>query len=93
MSEENHHGNYVTLWLILMGLLFAGMGAQFMGNKMIATCFLFGIAFVKAYIVATRYMHLKFEPFFVRLIFLCGFVAIGTLIVGLIPDIVYVFGG
>ena len=90
MSEEGHaHPNYVAVWVWLVVLLFLSLACGFIGNAVIATTLVFGMAAVKAFLVGSNFMHLKYEPGFVKAIALGGVVCIVLVIVVLIPDIVH----
>lgn len=68
MSEAHaeHHGpSYFKTYLILMVLMFLSVAGYEVGNEVgiraIALISAFGIAVVKAYLVASRFMHLNIE--------------------------------
>ncbi len=88
----HHHPNYIKIWAILFVLLLLGMGAGMVGNPTLATILVFSVAFIKAGIVVSNYMHLKFEPKFLKIFAAVGALCILILLIGLIPDIVYVYG-
>lgn len=56
-----HHTNYVKIWAILIVLLIASIVGPMIGIQIVTLLTAFGIAFVKAYLVATRFMHLDVE--------------------------------
>lgn len=86
------HPSYVAIWLWLMALLGASIGLGYLGHAVLATILIFGLAAVKAYLVAVYYMRLKFEPRYVAGILLTGVLVIVILYFGLVPDIVYQYG-
>lgn len=93
MNERaKSHPSYVIIWFWLLVLLGASIGLGFLGHVVLATTLIFGIAAVKAYLVATYYMRLKFEPRYVTGILLIGVAVILILYFTLIPDIIYVYG-
>ncbi len=92
-TAAHEHPNYIALWGVLLALLFAGIGAGFLGNHVLAAVLVFGVAFVKAWIVAMNYMHLQFEPKLVKIVVLGAICIVFLVFVGLVPDIVYVYGG
>lgn len=68
MSAEHSPKNYIKIWAILMGLLFVSLIGPEFGIQWLTLVTAFGIAFVKAYIVLTRFMHIGDSPKFVSFI-------------------------
>ncbi len=63
MSEEHtHHPDYVKIWGILVVLLAISVAGPMIGIKVVTLLTAFGIAIVKAYLVAKNFMHLNVEP-------------------------------
>ena len=66
MSEHaehtGHETNYVKIWAILLFLLAVSIAGPFLGIKVVTLITAFGIAIVKAYLVAKNFMHLNIEP-------------------------------
>jgi len=86
------HPNYVLVWGVLVVLLVLGISAGWVGHPVLATALIFSVAALKAFLVAANYMHLRFEPWFIRLIVLGGLACVVIVLVALIPDVVYVYG-
>ena len=61
MSGEMHHPNYVRVWMVLVVLLCISVVGPMFGIREVTLITAFGIAVVKAYLVAANFMHLKFE--------------------------------
>jgi len=65
MSEHTEDSHYVKIWGILCVLLVVSVVGPFVGEatgiQVITLITAFGIAFVKAYIVAKNFMHLNVE--------------------------------
>ncbi len=63
--SEHGHTYYVKIWAILVALLIASVIGPFIGSalgaKWITLLTAFGIAVVKAYMVAAKFMHLEVE--------------------------------
>ena len=67
-GEHSHHGNYVRVWAILLALLAVSVAgpivASFLEHRATALALTlstaFGIAVVKAYMVAKNFMHINF---------------------------------
>jgi caa(3)-type oxidase subunit IV len=66
MSENAEHAghevNYIKIWAILLCLLVVSIAGPFLGIKIVTLITAFGIAIVKAYLVAKNFMHLNIEP-------------------------------
>ena len=68
MSEEHaeeHHTNYVKIWAILVVLLGVSIAGPFFGHPVVTLVTAFGIAVVKAYMVAKNFMHVNVQPRYV----------------------------
>ena len=63
MSEaaHAHHPNYVKIWAVLCALLVVSVAGPFLEIWWLTLITAFGIAIVKAYIVAANFMHLNIE--------------------------------
>jgi caa(3)-type oxidase subunit IV len=59
--SEMHHPNYVKVWSALVVLLVISIAGPFLGVRIVTLITAFGIAFVKAYLVARNFMHLNIE--------------------------------
>jgi caa(3)-type oxidase subunit IV len=60
-AHAHSHPNYVKIWAILLGLLIVSViGPQF-GIRLLTLITAFGIAVVKAYLVARNFMHINIE--------------------------------
>ncbi len=88
-EAEHPHPNYVAIWTVRVVLLVLGIAVGFVGQPVLGAVLVFGVATIKAFLVAANYMHLKFEPLFVRVILLGGIACVLIALIGLIPDIVY----
>lgn len=56
-----HHRNYVKIWAILLGLLVVSIVGPMLEIRVVTLITAFGIALVKAYMVAKNFMHLDIE--------------------------------
>jgi caa(3)-type oxidase subunit IV len=70
MSDHAHeashaHPNYVRIWAILVVLLVVSVLGPMLGHKAVTLVTAFGIAVVKAYLVAKNFMHINVEKRFV----------------------------
>ena len=69
---EHHHPNYVKIWAILVVLLVVSVTGPMLEIRIITLLTAFGIAIIKAYLVAKHFMHLDIErPVVVKLLFVC----------------------
>ena len=82
MSEEHtHHPNYVKIWAVLVVLLVVSVIGPMFGIRVVTLITAFGIACVKAYLVAKNFMHItatqRFVPYLVAtaLVFMLLFFA------------------
>jgi caa(3)-type oxidase subunit IV len=64
-AEAHHHVNYVRIWQILLCLLVVSVLGPMIGIKIVTLITAFGIAVVKAYLVAKNFMHLNMQPRYV----------------------------
>jgi len=64
-AHADHHINYVRIWQILLGLLVVSVLGPMLGIKAVTLITAFGIAVVKAYLVAKNFMHLNVQPRYV----------------------------
>lgn len=92
-APRRRHPNYVAIWGALMGALVVSLGLAYLEHAFLAALLIFLVAIVKAFLVVAFYMHLKFEPGHVIAIVIAGLVALAILFLGLVPDIVHVYGG
>jgi caa(3)-type oxidase subunit IV len=86
MSEQ-HHTNYVKIWAILLALLVVSVLGPELGIKWVTLVTAFGIAGVKAYIVATKFMHINDEKNIVTYILVTMMVLMVVFIGGTSSDI------
>ncbi len=63
--SEIHHPNYVKIWAVLVILLVISIAGPFVGVRIVTLITAFGIAIVKAYLVARNFMHLNIEKRYV----------------------------
>lgn len=92
-AVRSAHPNYVAIWVVLLLLFGASVGAAHLGATRTATLLIFGIAVAKALLVIAYYMHLRFEPRWIVVLMLGALACAVVLFFGLIPDIAYVYGG
>lgn len=85
--SEMHHPNYFRIWAALVVLLAISIAGPFLGIRIVTLITAFGIAIVKAYLVARNFMHLNVEKRF-AVYLLCTVLAfMGLLFSGVAPDV------
>lgn len=89
--DHGHERHYVKIWAILLVLLIISVVGPFVGAALkmqwITLLTAFGIAAVKAYMVAKNFMHIDVEKPIIRWIMVTG-VALMVLLYGaLAPDV------
>ncbi|MBS1104998.1 MAG: hypothetical protein H6Q91_500 [Deltaproteobacteria bacterium] len=62
---HTHHGDYIRIWAILVVLLVVSVAGPFFGHPLVTLVTAFGIAVVKAYLVAKNFMHINVAPRYV----------------------------
>jgi caa(3)-type oxidase subunit IV len=88
MSEENtHHPNYVKIWAILLVLLAISVLGPMVGVKIITLITAFGVACVKAYLVAKNFMHINIAKRYVTYLVATCLVFMLLLFAGVAPDV------
>jgi caa(3)-type oxidase subunit IV len=87
MSEEHAHPGYVKIWAILLVLLAVSIAGPEIGIQWITLLTAFGIALVKAYMVAKHFMHLNQEPRYIPYLLITAIVFMVLLFAGTAPDV------
>jgi len=86
-ADHAHHPNYVKIYWILLVLLLISFVGPFFGHRAVTLVTAFGIAVVKAYLVAKNFMHLNIQPKFVTYIMATVLVFMMLLYAGTAPDV------
>lgn len=86
-TEHPAHTNYVKIWAILCVLLAISVAGPSLHIKVVTLITAFGIAIIKAYLVATRFMHLNIEKRFVVYILGAMITLMLLMFGGVAPDI------
>lgn len=84
---QGHHRNYVKIWGILMVLLVVSVVGPMTGIRVIMLLTAFGVAAVKAYIVAKNFMHLDVEKPIIRWALGLSVVFMVLMYAGIAPDV------
>jgi len=89
MATESHvhHPDYVRIWAVLVALLLVSVGGAMSNIRGVVLVAAFGVAFVKAYIVAKNFMHINVEKRWVPYLLLVMIAFIVILFAGVAPDV------
>ena len=85
--HDHHEVNYVRIWQILLGLLVISIAGPFLEIQVVTLITAFGIAIVKAYLVAKNFMHLNIEPRYAVYMLLTMLVFVFLFFAGTAPDV------
>lgn len=86
-AGAHHQTNYVKIWAILLGLLVVSVVGPMLGIRNVTLIAAFGVALVKAYIVARKFMHLDVEKPIVHWILALALVLMVLFYAGISPDV------
>jgi caa(3)-type oxidase subunit IV len=86
-AHPAHHRNYVKIWAILVVLLVISVFGPFLHIRVITLITAFGIALVKAYMVAKNFMHLDVEKPIIHWLLAVILALMVLLFAGLAPDV------
>ena len=85
--SDHDHPSYVKIWGILLVLLVISILGPELEIQIVTLVTAFGIAIVKAYMVAKNFMHLSFEPRFVTYIVATALVFMLLFFAAVAPDV------
>ena len=89
MTTEAHvqHPNYVKIWAILVVLLIVSVLGSMTHIREVVLIAAFGVALVKAYLVAKNFMHVNVEKRWVPYLLVMCLLFIAILFAGVAPDV------
>jgi caa(3)-type oxidase subunit IV len=89
MDTESHvhHPDYVRIWAVLVALLLVSVGGAMTNIRGVVLIAAFGVAVVKAYLVAKNFMHVSVEKRWVPYLLLVMIAFIVILFAGVAPDV------
>lgn len=87
--STHHHPNYVKIWAILLVLLTISVCGPMLGIKLVTLLTAFGIAIVKAYLVAKNFMHLNIERKIVLYALGACLALVALFYAGVAPDVMH----
>jgi len=86
-SGHSVHRNYVGIWGLLVVLLVISVVGPFAGIRLITLLTAFGVALVKAYLVAKNFMHLDVEKPIIHWLLAVILTLMVLLFSGVSPDV------
>ena len=84
---HTHHPNYIRVWTILTCLLVVSVTGPLLGVRVVTLIAAFGVALVKAYLVAKNFMHVNVEKRWVPYLLIMCLLFIAILFAGVAPDV------
>ena len=89
MTTEAHvqHPNYVKIWAILVALLIVSVLGSMVHIREVMLIAAFGVALVKAYLVAKNFMHVNVEKRWVPYLLIICLLFVVVLFAGVAPDV------
>lgn len=89
MTSESHvhHPNYVKIWAILVALLVVSVVGSLSSMRAVVLVAAFGVAIVKAYLVAKNFMHVTVEKRWVPYLLMVMIAFVVILFAGVAPDV------
>ena len=91
-SEHLHHPDYVKIWAILCALLVVSVVGPMFEIQVLTLITAFGIAVVKAYLVAKNFMHINLTARYVPYLVVTGLVFMLLFFAGTSPDVMQADG-
>ena len=88
-AHEDRHSDafYIKTWAILVVLLVISVAGPFLEVWWVTLITAFGIACVKAFMVITRFMHIREEPPFISYLVVTALVFMLLFFAGTAPDV------
>jgi len=89
MTNESHihHPNYVKVWAALVVLLIVSLLGSMSHVRYVLLFAAFGVAAIKAYLVAKNFMHVTVEKRFVPYLLVLCLLFVVILFAGAAPDV------
>jgi caa(3)-type oxidase subunit IV len=86
-GEHTHHPNYVKIYWILLALLGVSFVGPYLGIAAVTLITAFGIATVKAYLVAKHFMHIDVAAKYIAYLMVTMLVFMLLFFAGTAPDV------
>jgi caa(3)-type oxidase subunit IV len=87
MTHDTHQSHYVKIWVLLLILLAISIIGPMFEIKAVTLITAFGIAIVKAFIVAKHFMHLNLEKKYISYMLIGMILFMFVLFAGVSPDV------
>ena len=89
MTTETHvhHPNYIKIWAVLVVLLIVSVVGSMSHIREVVLIAAFGVALVKAYLVAKNFMHVNVEKRWVPYLLVVCLLFVVILFAGVAPDV------
>jgi caa(3)-type oxidase subunit IV len=89
MTTETHvhHPNYIKIWAVLVVLLIVSVVGSMSSIREVVLIAAFGVALVKAYLVAKNFMHVNVEKRWVPYLLVVCLLFVVILFAGVAPDV------
>ncbi len=84
---DHHQVNYIRIWQILLVLLVISVAGPFLEIQVVTLVTAFGIAIIKAYLVAKNFMHLNLEPRYAVYLLLTMLLFVFLFFAAVAPDV------
>ena len=85
--SDHDHPSYVKIWAVLLVLLIISVLGPMLEIQIVTLVTAFGIAVVKAYMVAKHFMHVNLTPRFVPYLMVTCLVFMVLFVAGTAPDV------
>src|SRR5580700_8059585 len=82
-----HHPNYVKIWAVLVLLLIVSVVGSMSHIRNVVLIAAFGVALIKAYLVAKNFMHINVEKRWVPYLLIMCLLFVAILFAGVAPDV------
>ena len=91
-EAHEHHIDYRKIYLILVALLIVSVLGPMLGIQAVTLLTAFGIACVKAYLVAKNFMHINIARRYVTYLMATGLILMLLFFAGTAPDVMQAHG-
>ncbi|SRR5579871_952070 len=88
-ESHAHHPNYVKIWAILVALLAVSVAGSMTHVRYVVLFAAFGVAVIKASLVAKNFMHLTVEKRWVPYLLAMCLLFVIILFAGVAPDVMH----
>ena len=92
MRDESYP-SYALVFAVLVAALLVSLGITAVMQGAVAVTLVFAVALLKAYLVLNYFVHLRDEPRWIKVLVFGVLCVLAILYLGLIPDVVWVYGG